>query len=416
VKEPTPHQLDALWAGHATKWRDPAQIVSHWEDATAPDRRLLEERARGPWWELLGELGVTLLVTREYEHLVMAHSMVESRPRSSFLPLPHPSGLVADRDRGEVHIASTRNPNQVLTLRPVRDSQPREDIPARADGARRRSIERTRPLLPARLAFHPGFLYMHDLALIGGRLHANSVGQNAVVRLDDSGRHDVVWWPKSIETSAGRGTAPVPRLGRNYLQLNSIAAGATLKQSFFSASCAAPGPLLPGQLRFEVDGKGVIFSGATRQPICVGLTRPHSARLHEGRVWVANSGYGEAGFVEDGRFRPVVRLPGWTRGLCFVKGFLFVATSRVIPRFAHYAPGLKASDCVCAIHAVDLASGVAIASLTWPYANQVFAIDWMSAQATSGFPFESRRRAEKTEKLVFYAYKTPAKSQETLSR
>jgi hypothetical protein len=33
----------------------------------------------------------------------------------------------------------------------------------------------------------PGSLYMHDVAFVGGRLHANAVGHNAVVRIDDAG-------------------------------------------------------------------------------------------------------------------------------------------------------------------------------------------------------------------------------------
>ena len=66
--------------------------------------------------------------------------------------------------------------------------------------------------------------------MIGGDLHANAVGENAVVRLDDDGRAQRVWWPKCIETESG------PVFGRNHLQLNSIAAGNDLADSYFSAS------------------------------------------------------------------------------------------------------------------------------------------------------------------------------------
>lgn len=404
--------LNVMWARHSAEWRDSAQIASQWMGAAKTDPRLLEERVRGPWWDLLEELDATLLVTREYEHLVMAHASVDGRPRTSFLAVPHPSGLVVDRPRGEVHVASTRNPNQILTLRPAVSSTARDDIPARADDRRRRSIAQNRPLLPVRAAYHPGFLYMHDLAMIGGELHANSVGQNAIVRLEADGRHEVVWWPKSVEALGRAAADGAPRLGRNYLQLNSIAAGETLEDSFYSASCAAPGTYRPGDLRFAVDGQGVIFSGRTREPICWGLTRPHSTRLHRGRVWVDNSGYGEVGFVDGGSFQPALRLPGWTRGLCFVKGIAFVATSRVIPKFARYAPGLNPAACVCGVHAVDLKSGTVVASLTWPYGNQVFAIDWLPTKKTTGFPFEPRRKTAANDKLVFYAYKTLPASQE----
>src|SRR5204863_6287126 len=135
----------------------------------------------------------------------------------------------------------------------------------------------------------PGCLYLHDLALVGGELYGNAVGQNAVVRLSPEGRYERVWWPRSIER-AGR-----PDFRRNYLQLNSIAAGRDLAGSFFSASAEAPSPRRPGQRHFPVDRRGVIFSGATREPVARGLTRPHSARLWQGALWVDNSGYGEVG-------------------------------------------------------------------------------------------------------------------------
>ena len=57
--------------------------------------------------------------------------------------------------------------------------------------------------------------------------------------------------------------------------------------------------------------------------------------------------------LETARSEPVSRLPGWTRGLSFCKDVAFVGTSRVIPRFRHYAPGLDVERSVCALHAVD---------------------------------------------------------------
>src|SRR5262249_14340443 len=160
------------------------------------------------------------------------------------------------------------------------------------------------------------------------------VGQNAIIRLYDDGRYERVWWPRCIETEAG------PVIGQNHIQLNSIAAGKNLQNSYFSASAERLSARRPGHKNFPVDKRGVIFSGKTREPMARGLTRPHSARLHQGRVWVDNSGYGELGVAESGGFEPIVRLPGWTRGLCFHGQVAFVGTSRVIPRFQHYAPGL----------------------------------------------------------------------------
>jgi uncharacterized protein (TIGR03032 family) len=381
----------AAWARHAREWREPEQAATLWR-AAALDPALLRHRVYGDWWDLLRERKITLVVTREYEHLVVAMTANRTGPIVTFLPLPHPSGLAIDRASGATFVATTRNPNQVFELRPAVASLRRLDVPSAAPVGR--------PLMPVASRFYPGCFYLHDLAIIGGALHANAVGQNAIVRLAADGAH-TVWWPRAVER---RGS---PVLGRNHIQLNSIAAGATIEQSYFSASGAALGRRRPGDPLYPVDGRGVIFSGATREPLTRGLTRPHSARLHRGRLWVANSGYGE--LCEADRtgpgYRVGARAPGWTRGLSFHDDLAFVGTSRVIPRFSRYAPGLNPRTSVCGVHAVDLRSGTLVAGVTWPSGNQIFAVDWMDRHMSSGLPFGGGR-PHQTRSPLFYAYET----------
>ncbi|GAC1443920.1 MAG: hypothetical protein NVSMB52_02730 [Chloroflexota bacterium] len=386
-----PVDAEALWAHHSTEWRNPAQLFSGWQDAATIDPDLLRFRTVGKWWEILAQAGITLFITREYEHLVVALSPSATGGSVSYMRVPHPSGMVIDRTHGVMHLASTRNPNQVFELQPISASIPRLDAPhVQAEG---------RPMLPVASRFYPGCLYMHDLALIGGILHANAVGQNAVVRLDGPACAEPVWWPRIIDGSES------PLFGRNHLQLNSIAAGADLSQSYFSASTETVSARRPGHKNFAVDRRGVIFSGATREPMARGLTRPHSARLLNGRVWVDNSGYGELGVAENGSFTPVARLPGWTRGLCFHDHVAFVGTSRVIPRFRQYAPGRDVDASVCGVHAVDTRSGKILGSYIWPTGNQIFAVDWMPANATIGFPFTLKPSAGRI-KTMFYTFQT----------
>lgn len=382
---------DDLWSSHDAAWRHPAQVASQWYEAAALDPQLLRHTAGRSWWDTLAAHGLTLLVTREYEHLLMALRASARGPVVSHMPMPHPSGLAVGPRRKTVHVASTRNPNVVFDLAPV------GNLLSPTDGRLQPGADH--PLVPVRARYFPGCLYLHDLAFVGGFLHANAVGQNAVVRLHGSGRHERVWWPRCIDSPAG------PRVDRNYIQLNSIAAGADLESSFFSASTATPSARRPGHRNFPVDRRGVIFSGASREPIARGLTRPHSARLHRGKVWVCNSGYGEVGFIEDGAFVPVARLPGWTRGLCFAAGIAFVGTSRVIPRFRQYAPGLDVASSVCGVHALDTRSGEVLGSLLWPMGNQVFATEWLPSSVASGFPF-SGGRATRRETKIFYSFVT----------
>jgi uncharacterized protein (TIGR03032 family) len=389
-------QLAEMWIRHAAEWRDTAQVCSQWREAAGTDPRLLESRASKGWWATLEQLGITLIVTREYEHLVFAISaspLVKGRPRTTFFPLPHPSGLAVNRKEHKLYVASTRNPNQILTFKPMSSLLDRSDVKIPRDPGS--------PLMPAIAAHYPGSLYIHDLAMLGSRLHANAVGHNAVIRLEEGNGFERVWWPKCVEQNG----APV--FSRNHIQLNSIAAGKTLAQSFFTASSDKIGRLRPGHLHYPVDGQGVIFSGATREPMCTGLTRPHSARLRNKEIWVDNSGYGEVGLVQDGRLQVVNKLPGWTRGLCIIGDVAFVGTSRIVPKYARYAPGLDVSSSVCAVHAISCKTGALLGSLEWPYGNQIFSIEWMHSSVTTGFPFEVPYRKHKRETVLFYSYLNP---------
>jgi uncharacterized protein (TIGR03032 family) len=312
------------------------------------------------------------------------------------MPVPHPSGIAFDRGRGRVHVASTRNPNRVIDLAPATGHLRRADAPAPDLSGR--------PLIPERARFYPGALYMHDLAMLGGELHANAVGENAVALLPEGGGYERVWWPRAIERR-GR-----PDFSRNHIQLNSIAAGPDLDRSFFTASSDAIGRARPGQLSFKVDRRGVVFSGETGEPVARGLTRPHSARLHRRRLWVLDSGYGGVCHVRGSEVQTVAALPGWTRGLGFRGGVAFAATSRVIPRFRRYAPGLDLERSVCGVHAIDAGSGEVLGSIVWPGGNQVFAVEPVPASFSLGFPppAGARNPAEPTKRL-FYAY-TPRRS------
>lgn len=386
------HSSEYLWERCDGELRDPAEVAGHISLLRKPDSDLLDWEVRGPWWDIVASKAVTLICTREYEHHVIAMSVFNGRKRVTFMPLAHPSGVAFDSRRGRVYVTSTRNPNQLFEFAAVTASVRRRDAgDADVSGS---------PLVPVRSFFFPGCLYMHDLAMVGGRLHANAVGQNAVVRISDDGSYRRVWWPKCIETSSG------PVFERNHIQLNSIAAGGSLGSSYFSASADVISGRRPGQRNFAVDGRGVIFSGKTRDVVARGLTRPHSARLHGKRVWVDNSGYGEVGYIEDGSLKVVARLPGWTRGLCFCDGIIFVGTSRIIERFRNYAPGLDSDECVCGIHAVEITSGRILASMIWPRGYQVFAVESVPVTFSAGFPFRFSRRARGKERDLFYAFST----------
>jgi hypothetical protein len=105
----------------------------------------------------------------------------------------------------------------------------------------------------------------------------------------------------------------------------------------------------------------------------------------------------------------VTRLPGWTRGLWLEDGLAFVGTSRVIPRFRSYAPGLDVEASGCGVHAVDLRTGSILGSLVWPAGNQIFGIEAVETSITGGFPFTVARGAATDTartRAIFYSFST----------
>jgi uncharacterized protein (TIGR03032 family) len=76
-------------------------------------------------------------------------------------------------------------------------------------------------------------------------------------------------------------------------------------------------------------GGGVVIDVSSGQSVCAGLSMPHSPRLHEGELFVLNSGAGELGRVDRaaGRFAPIAFLPGYLRGLAFLEGKAIVGLS-----------------------------------------------------------------------------------------
>lgn len=73
---------------------------------------------------------------------------------------------------------------------------------------------------------------------------------------------------------------------------------------------------------------GVVIDVASGEVVASGLSMPHSPRLHDGKLWLLNSGTGEFGWIDDGQFRAVAFCPGYARGLTFVGPYAIVGVSR----------------------------------------------------------------------------------------
>ena len=77
---------------------------------------------------------------------------------------------------------------------------------------------------------------------------------------------------------------------------------------------------------------GLLMDIESDEALIQGLSMPHSPRLHDGKLWLLNSGSGELGFVEraERRFEPIAFCPGYARGLAFIGHHAVVGLS--LPR------------------------------------------------------------------------------------
>lgn len=113
---------------------------------------------------------------------------------------------------------------------------------------------------------------------------------------------------------------------------------------------------------------GLVMDVTNDEIIADGLSMPHSPRIHEGRLWLLNSGTGHLGFIDPatGKFEPVTFLPGYARGLAFHAGYAFVGLSK--PRREHAFQGLplekhlaeRGAAARCGLHVIDTTTGAVL--------------------------------------------------------
>jgi uncharacterized protein (TIGR03032 family) len=110
-------------------------------------------------------------------------------------------------------------------------------------------------------------------------------------------------------------------------------------------------------------GGGVVTDVRSSEIVCDGLAMPHSPRLYRDRLWLANAGTGEFGWVDldRGRFEPITFIPGFVRGLTFVGDYAIVGSSKF--RDGGLYSGLPLDDTLAKVGA-EPKLGIFVVSLT----------------------------------------------------
>ncbi len=110
----------------------------------------------------------------------------------------------------------------------------------------------------------------------------------------------------------------------------------------------------------KLDG-GCIVDVPSGEVVTTGLAMPHSPRMHDGKLWVLDSGRGRllTVDVESGQKQTVVELPGYTRGLAFAGRYALIGLSKIRETavFGGVPVAEKYPERPCGVAIVDTAAG-----------------------------------------------------------
>lgn len=197
-----------------------------------------------------------------------------------------------------------------------------------------------------------GDIDTHDIAEdADGRPIFVATRFNCLATLSDRGSFREVWRPRFIDRLAAE-----DRCHMNGLAMNRGRAA--------YVTCLSQTNIFEGWRDRRRDG-GVVLDVASGEVVAAGLSMPHSPRLHNGTLWLVQSGTGEFGRIDTatGRFDPICFLPGFARGLSFAGDHAIIGLSR--PRENRTFEGLALNERLaregvqpqCAVCVVNLRSG-----------------------------------------------------------
>ncbi len=127
-------------------------------------------------------------------------------------------------------------------------------------------------------------------------------------------------------------------------------------------------------------GGGCLIDIPNNAVVATGFSMPHSPRVHQGQVWLLDSGTGRLVTVDprSGASETVAVLPGYTRGLSFAGGFAFIGLCKIreTAEFGDVPIAARRESLKCGVAVVELASGKLFSLLELTAGvNEIFAVE-----------------------------------------
>jgi uncharacterized protein (TIGR03032 family) len=170
--------------------------------------------------------------------------------------------------------------------------------------------------LPAN-ATTTGAVDVHDIAETPDRKPVFVVPRfNCLATLAEGHSFEVLWKPPFIDAM----------IAEDRCHLNGLAMQDGVPRY---VTCVAP-TNTSGAWRDHRNDGGVVVDVDTNAIVAEGLSMPHSPRLHNGQLWLHQSGTGTFGRIDlaTGGFTPVAQLNGFPRGLAFQGKWAIIGLSK----------------------------------------------------------------------------------------
>ena len=255
-------------------------------------------RATGKFAQWLARSGGSLLITTYTSGKLVLVTSQGDRLKFRSIAFPRPMGMALQGR--QLAIATQRN----LLLYKQRSAKPEE-----AD-----AVVQFRP----QCVFHTGRLDTHDLAFGDRGLYLVNTRFNCIARASQRYSFLHRWRPSFI----------ADLVAKDHCHLNGMG---MLDDKPAMATAFAETNHERGWRTEDRFTSGVLIDVTQNAVVARGLCMPHSPRFHRDRWWLCNSGLGALCQLDPttNEVEEVCRLPGFTRGLCFVGGHALVGLSRI---------------------------------------------------------------------------------------
>lgn len=288
---------------------------------------------------LFTELKISLLVSTYQAQRIM--SLAPNGPRLAMLMrvLPRPTGLALEDGR-----LAVAGKNQIWIFRQV------HGVRDQLGNALPHDL-----YLAPRQSFVTGDIAAHQLAWQGEELLVVNTRFSCLCTLSSNWSFVAGWRPRFITALAAE--------DRCHLNGLAMRSGKPAFLTALGVSDQAEG------WRTNRAAGGCLIDYASGEPICTGLSMPHSPLWHDGKLWLLESGSGNLVTIDPNRGTKteVAHIPGYARGLTFIDRYAVVGLSKI--REKNIFGGLpieeRYRELPCAIHFIDLESGTLAGLITF---------------------------------------------------